>query len=878
MILKSVFIIAIAVLSISLCFTVIPNADAYWVNGVEIISPGHVAPTTPEPSFDYSIYVSDPNASGKIILSENEFKLYRGGLVVFPIIVEMNNFIHKPTLDIIYNDVKIDHVALFFNGDFFQSTIGLTDNWESGVYKINLIQQENLLDTVSFVINRDNEVAIEKTIFESVFQTTEPFISITPSVISIDRHYFGTLSVLGSISDSRTGHPIILEIIAPDGTITFDSGLVTSDGTFMNSISVDKNWIDGKYIINAKYLDGKELSTFFTVENSLQSTLFDEAKLIGSFSVSSETSHDYTILGISGNVDTDESNMILQITKEGIIMFEDTLPLNDKSFETSTVLYDYTLNTPWAFGDYQITGLIGDKSFHSDTFTLDEQSFSVFEISSMDLFLNLGSGVEKMVDTDEIIILSGEEKQIILSGLLENYSSGDPVDVHLVGPDGIDTVSSIYASSSGEYYMPIIINDSWISGSYTAYVTYRDFIDEPSVFEVINNTILVDDSLLAEETSEIILQELKNYSITLDTLHSADSVHYVTAMNSYSGKTPITISLNGELLQESTIYSSDTGLIDYYLLLDENWVSGNYVVSYIENNISIPFGTFEIFNNYIVEDIVEDVIVVEELVDEHLTLDQSVFKSSSHAIDYLQFSGKLVDDSTKEVSVSLDGDLQTVLSLDSEGSYAGVISLVDLDFGFHNLSISSGNVVESAEFLIATNHYISLDGDLEIFKNDIIESGGEISIFLTELVPNFVPSEIQRVVITVEGDNYYKEFYVITMGYGFYSQNFMIDETLGSYDVTVKYGGEIIESHTIDVIGIDPEWLREHTESWVYGKISDYSYFQKLVLMLDDDYTVTPNVSAPDWFVESAAMWMRGMMDDDSFNDSIKFLAENRLL
>ena len=48
--------------------------------------------------------------------------------------------------------------------------------------------------------------------------------------------------------------------------------------------------------------------------------------------------------------------------------------------------------------------------------------------------------------------------------------------------------------------------------------------------------------------------------------------------------------------------------------------------------------------------------------------------------------------------------------------------------------------------------------------------------------------------------------------------------------------------------------------------------------MLDDDYTVTAIVSAPDWFVESAAMWMRGLLDDDSFNDSIKFLAENRLL
>ena len=32
-------------------------------------------------------------------------------------------------------------------------------------------------------------------------------------------------------------------------------------------------------------------------------------------------------------------------------------------------------------GIIKLSGLIGDESFYSDTFTLDEQSFSVFEIS-----------------------------------------------------------------------------------------------------------------------------------------------------------------------------------------------------------------------------------------------------------------------------------------------------------------------------------------------------------------------------------------------------------------------------------------------------------------------------------------------------------------
>jgi hypothetical protein len=260
-----------------------------------------------------------------------------------------------------------------------------------------------------------------------------------------------------------------------------------------------------------------------------------------------------------------------------------------------------------------------------------------------------------------------------------------------------------------------------------------------------------------------------------------------------------------------------------------------------------------------------------------LSLDNTIFKTSTNFVDTVSFFGS--SDYSGDVTVFLDGVVVNHVRTNSDGEYGGIIFLSDkLGTGFHNVSVQYGDVTESAEFLITTNHYISLDDDLEIFKNDIIESGGEISIFLTELVPNFVPSEIQRVIITVDGDDYYKEFFVMPKGYGFYSQNFMLDETLASYDVTVKYGGEIIESHTIDVIGIDPEWLREHTESWVYGKISDYSYFQKLVLTLDDDYTVTPNVTSPDWFVESAAMWMRGSFDDDSFNDSIKFLAENRLL
>ena len=87
--------------------------------------------------------------------------------------------------------------------------------------------------------------------------------------------------------------------------------------------------------------------------------------------------------------------------------------------------------------------------------------------------------------------------------------------------------------------MPIIVNDSWVSGGYTAYVSYGNFIDSPSSFEVVNHSISEDTVILEIEDEEITIEELTNYSIILSNSQSFDSVHYTVMMKSYSGKTPI---------------------------------------------------------------------------------------------------------------------------------------------------------------------------------------------------------------------------------------------------------------------------------------------------------------------------------------------------
>jgi len=683
------------------------------------------------------------------------------------------------------------------------------------------------------------------------------------------------------LPSSQFGNKIKFSLHHPDGTIEYIGKITHGHVDYFEYpiIGIDKFWMPGEYQIIADYLD-HQLSTSFTIENDFLKYPMEKEKLIGSFTLSSEISNNFTILEIIGNVESDESQIILQILQGENILFEDKLPLNENSFETKTVLYDYVSNAPWSPGDYRVFGFIGDESFYSDVFRLDEQNLSVFEISQMDIFLNFESEVQKMVDTDKITISYGEEKQIILSGIIENISSTKIVEVHVVNPDGLVDISHIYASSDGTYYMPIIIDSSWISGLYTAYVTSDDFVDEPSSFEVINNVVTTNE-ILDEEVSEIIKDNLKNYVVTLDSSKSLESIHFYIEVAPFSTNFPITISLNDEIIRTEFIYSANEGFIHYYLLLDDSWDSGNYVVSYIENNVSTSFGTFEIINTKIVDDVlVDDNVPQKEQISQHISLEKNIFKTSSNAVEYLHFSGKLIDESSNMISVFLDGDLQTIQFLDSEGYYRGVISLGDdLDSGFHELSISSGDVSESVEFLIATNHYLSLVDDLEISRNSIAESGGEISVFLSNMVPNFSPFEIKPVIITIEGDeNYYQRFSVMPKGYGFYSQNFVIDETLSNYDVTVKYDDEIITSYDVSVVKPELEWIKSYTTLWLNDEISDSSYFKKIVLLLDENYEVTPQVTSPEWFVESADNWMNGLMDDDSFTDALLFLAENRLL
>ena len=466
--------------------------------------------------------------SGSIELDNNEFTLYAGSSIT-PLSIHgtIQDYSHKPILEISQNNVVIKTITLFPIKNSLFTVVGLDGNWSDGEYSVDLIYQDEILDNKSFHIFRDN-VAEDKIIVHENMSEIKEFIQVEPSKVILDNNSNESILLSGHIETSYFGLPLNFILHHPDGTPELIGSVhLPHDGNFNYPlIGIDKNWSSGKYEISVQLVDLLNISPLkssFIVENNFLKYPMEKEKLLGSFTLSSETSNDYTILGIAGNVKTDESEMILQISKDDIVLFEDTLSISDDLFETNTVLYDYVSNAAWTPGDYRVSGLIGDESFYSDVFRLDEQNLSVFEISSMDLFLNFESEVQKMVDTDKIVISYGDEKQIILSGILDDYVSQGIVDVHVVNPDGVDTGSNIYASSDGEYYMPIIIDASWVSGLYTAYVTYGDFIDTPSSFKVINNVIHVDEIVKVDK-------DLSEYEDNEIDEEFEDQLHFLKAI------------------------------------------------------------------------------------------------------------------------------------------------------------------------------------------------------------------------------------------------------------------------------------------------------------------------------------------------------------
>ena len=102
------------------------------------------------------------------------------------------------------------------------------------------------------------------------------------------------------------------------------------------------------------------------------------------------------------------------------------------------------------------------------------------------------------------------------------------------------------------------------------------------------------------------------------------------------------------------------------------------------------------------------------------------------------------------------------------------------------------------------------------------------------------------------------------------------NKATGSFVVTIGY--EIVQI---------PDWLKNITQFWISGGISDAQYFQTLSFLLDEQiihvpYTKMPKNSGdheiPIWIQTSAERWVNGDMSDDEFSIGIQWLLDKKII
>ena len=102
------------------------------------------------------------------------------------------------------------------------------------------------------------------------------------------------------------------------------------------------------------------------------------------------------------------------------------------------------------------------------------------------------------------------------------------------------------------------------------------------------------------------------------------------------------------------------------------------------------------------------------------------------------------------------------------------------------------------------------------------------------------------------------------------------NKTSDSFAVTIGY--EIVQI---------PDWLKNITQFWVSGSISDAEYFQTLSFLLDEQivhvpYTKMPknagDYEIPTWIQTHAERWISGDISNDEFSIGMQWLLDRKII
>ena len=549
------------------------------------------------------------STSGEIFLEKNEFALYGdGSLVTFSVTGEITDYTHRPELEIVQNDIVIQSVTLYPIKNSLFSVIGLDKNFSAGDYFVNLKYKNKILDTKLFTVTRDNVVEKQTKIYENMSDIFESYVEITQDKFIINNNSNESLIISGNIVSSQFGNRVTISLHHPDSTVEkLGTVNLIKNGFFNYPIyGIDKYWKPGTYVVSVNVLEHSFLTVPFVIENDWVLSSLSKSHIFtdgssGSFDLSFNKLDEYVILKIDGNVRTNDSQIKLVINSDNAIVYENDLLLLDGDFYDNVVLYDYENDVPWKNAKYEINVLVDQNQVETKTFTFDESLLFSSNNEVMDLELIFSDEIVNFSNKLEVEIFEKDSKEITLSGNIPNYQSGNIIDVNILTPSGEILKSNLRGSVDGDYFLPVSITDSWISGNYVISLIFNDIVSDTLDFTILNHKF-DDKQIISNGTSpeniveSIEILEIQHHDVVINNNKIEKNILFTQPFDSNLQHVPITIvTPDGSEIYEST-YHSKTGDLQKWVNLDHTWESGDYFVYYIENDVPNILGTFHITN------------------------------------------------------------------------------------------------------------------------------------------------------------------------------------------------------------------------------------------------------------------------------------------
>jgi hypothetical protein len=219
----------------------------------------------------------------------------------------------------------------------------------------------------------------------------------------------------------------------------------------------------------------------------------------------------------------------------------------------------------------------------------------------------------------------------------------------------------------------------------------------------------------------------------------------------------------------------------------------------------------------------------------------------------------------------------------SSGKFTATTIIDDsIGYGFYEIdAVYNDKKFATSEFLVVEPKTINVNfgtKPVQISRDMFVESGGEITVKISDWIDDYKRSDSNYVVFTIlNTDGTMETFETKSMKGGYFTYRLPITSEWqrGTYIITAEFNGEKIGHIYLHLADFDIKWIKNYTEQWVNEDISSHQYVNRINTAIENkvlDSDIITSEVIPEWVKIIANSWIDGKISQNEFAHVINFL------